>query len=280
MLLKDHILRSNLFPLQHYLQRRGAILEALYRISEGFWLNPVELIMTALLHFDEKFHRKGLTHAETIPLLMPRLLCHVLEHLGFPKEPLIERRQSCAMIISHERTLSMPRSFLFHLQEDIEDDYAEDLPRDEQPVPVVEVEGTSVPDSSPPVPPPISPAPLETTSPSSTSQQPSEHIPVTSRDFLAVMDAVRTFAATSASFAASQTALAERMARAEVALAQNQAILLQIHSHLGLPPVTVTTPIQPTIHGQSVVSASATSLDVLAVAAVASDPPASIPPAQ
>ena len=33
MLLTDHVLRSNLFPLQHYLQRRGAILEALYRIS-------------------------------------------------------------------------------------------------------------------------------------------------------------------------------------------------------------------------------------------------------
>ena len=33
MLLIDHILRSNLFPLQHLVQRRGAILEALYRIS-------------------------------------------------------------------------------------------------------------------------------------------------------------------------------------------------------------------------------------------------------
>ena len=68
---------------------------------------------------------------------------------------------------------------------------------------MVEVEGTSVPDSSLPVPPPTTPAPPETTGPSSTSQQPSEHIPVTSRDFLAVMDAVRTFAATSASFPAS-----------------------------------------------------------------------------
>ena len=93
---------------------------------------------------------------------------------------------------------------------------------------MVEVEGTSVPDSSPPVPPPTAPAPLETSGPSSNSQQPSENIPFTSRDFLAVMDAVRTFAATSASFAASQTALAERMTHAEVALAQNQAILLQI----------------------------------------------------
>ena len=102
MLLTDHILRFNLFPLQYYLQRRGAIIEALYRISKGFWFNPAELIMTTLLHFEEKVHRKGLTRAETIPFLMSRLLCHVLEHLGFPEEPRIERRQSCAMIISHE----------------------------------------------------------------------------------------------------------------------------------------------------------------------------------
>ena len=36
MLLIDHILRSNIFLLQHTMQRRGAILEALYRISEGY----------------------------------------------------------------------------------------------------------------------------------------------------------------------------------------------------------------------------------------------------
>ena len=35
MLLIDHILRSNMFPLQHIVQRRGVILEVLYRISEG-----------------------------------------------------------------------------------------------------------------------------------------------------------------------------------------------------------------------------------------------------
>ena len=97
----------------------------------------------------------------------------------------------------------MPRSFLFHQQEEVEDDYAEDLPRNEQPVPMVEVEGTSVPESSPPVPPHTAPAPPEIVGPSSMSQQPSEHIPITSMDFLAVMDAVRRFAATSASFAAS-----------------------------------------------------------------------------
>ena len=36
MRLIDHILRSNLFPLRHIVQRRGTILEALYCISEGF----------------------------------------------------------------------------------------------------------------------------------------------------------------------------------------------------------------------------------------------------
>ena len=123
------------------------------------------------------------------------------------------------------------------------DDYAVDLPRGEQHVPVVEVKRTSILDSSPPIPPPTALAPLKTAGPSSTSQQPFERIPVTSRDFLAVMNAVRTLTATFASLAPSQTALAKRMARAEVTLAQNQAILLQIQSHLGLPPVTMTEPI-------------------------------------
>ena len=92
MLLIDHLLRTGLFPLQHYVQRRGAILEALYRISEGYWFSPFELVMTSLMHFEEKVHRKGLVRAESLLLLMPRLLCQVLEHLGFPEEPRIERR--------------------------------------------------------------------------------------------------------------------------------------------------------------------------------------------
>ena len=74
MLLVDHLLRTSLFPLQHYVLRRGAILEAMYRISEGFWFSPSELVMTSLLHFEEKVHLKGLARAEGLPLLMPRLL--------------------------------------------------------------------------------------------------------------------------------------------------------------------------------------------------------------
>ena len=63
MLLMDHVLRSCLYPLQHYLQHRGAILEALYRLSEGFWFNPAELVMKAFQHFEEKVHRKDLARA-------------------------------------------------------------------------------------------------------------------------------------------------------------------------------------------------------------------------
>ena len=95
MLLIDHILWSNLFPLQHTVQRRGAILEALYRISEGFWFSPVELFMTSLFHFEDKVHRRNLTRVESLPLLFSRLLCHMLEHMGFPAEPRLERHQHC-----------------------------------------------------------------------------------------------------------------------------------------------------------------------------------------
>ena len=144
---------------------------------------------------------------------------------------------------------------------------------------MVEVEGTSVPDSSPPVSPLTAPAPPKTAGPSSTSQQPFEHISVTSRDFLAVMDAVRTLATTSASLAASQTTLVERMARVEVALAHNQDIFFRYRATLVSHPVTVTTPIQPTTHGQCAVSASSASLDVLAAATTATDLPSSTPPA-
>ena len=102
MLLVDHMLRISLFSLQHYVQRRGAILEALYKISEGFWFSPSELVMTSLLYFEDKVHHKDLARAETFPLLMPRLLSQVLEHLGFLEEPHIERRISCPQVLSTE----------------------------------------------------------------------------------------------------------------------------------------------------------------------------------
>ena len=74
MLFIDLVLRTNLFPLQHVVQRRGAILDALYRISEGFYFGPHHLVMAALTYFEEKVHRKRLRRAGTIPLLFRRLI--------------------------------------------------------------------------------------------------------------------------------------------------------------------------------------------------------------
>ena len=90
MLLIDHVLRSNMFPLQHTVQRRGAILEVLFHILEGYWFSLTELIMTSLFHFEDRVHRWSLPRVESLPLLFHRLLCQVLEHIGFPVEPHIE----------------------------------------------------------------------------------------------------------------------------------------------------------------------------------------------
>ena len=73
MLLIDHILRSNMFPLQHIVQRRGAILEVLYHISEGYWFSPTELIMTSLFHFEDMVHRRSR------PALSPSF-CYFLDY--------------------------------------------------------------------------------------------------------------------------------------------------------------------------------------------------------
>ena len=103
MLLIDHVLRSNIFPLQHIIQRRGAILEVLYRILEGYWFSPVELTMTSLFHFEDRVHRRSLPRAESLPLLFPRLFCQVLGHIGFPNEPRLERRRGCKDTLTIDR---------------------------------------------------------------------------------------------------------------------------------------------------------------------------------
>ena len=200
MLLIDHLLRTSLFPLQHYVQRRGAILEALYRISGGYWFSPSELVMTTLLHFEDKVHRKGLARVESIPLLMPRLLCQVLEHLGFPEEPQIEMRVRCSQVLSMERAMVMPISFLLQQQdqEEVPDQEAEDSQKRDVHAPEVEMERSPVPDISPPShPPPASAtAPADTPSPLYTAQHSPEYVHVSTRELASVMDVVCSLAST------------------------------------------------------------------------------------
>ena len=222
MLLIDHILRSNIFPLQHTVQRRGDILEALYRIYEGYWFNPAELLMTSLFHFEDKVHRRNLTQAEAIPLLFPRLLCQILEHLGFPEEPRLERRRVCQDILSIDRWPRLPRPH--HLSpHDGAEGIAGSHPAEDTEHPHIASSAVPVTTTESPVPPAPSEGP-------STSAAPPQHISISAPDFLAIMDAVRSFAAMSASFSAAHTALAERMAHTE-------AILVQLQGHLGLPPI-------------------------------------------
>ena len=202
MLLIYHLLRTSLFPLQHYVQRRAAILEALYRISEGFWFSHSELVMTALLHFEDKVHRKGLALAESIPLLMPRLLCQVLEHLGFQEEPRIERRFRCPQVLSMERAMMMPISFLLQQQdqEEVPDPEAEHSHRGGSHASEPEMERSPVPDRSPPSPtlPTSAATPADTPGPSFTSQHSPEYVHASSREIAGVMDAVCSLAATQA----------------------------------------------------------------------------------
>ncbi|RVW15640.1 hypothetical protein CK203_075303 [Vitis vinifera] len=80
---------------RHWTQRRGVLLEALFKISEGYFFGPHHLIMAALLYFEEKVHKKKLQRADAIPLLFPRLLCQILEHLGYPSDPQLERKRIC-----------------------------------------------------------------------------------------------------------------------------------------------------------------------------------------
>ena len=64
--------------------------------------------MTSLLHFKDKVHSRNLTQVKSIPLLFPRLLCQVLEHIGFPTEPQLERHRDCEAILTIEKWQHLP----------------------------------------------------------------------------------------------------------------------------------------------------------------------------
>ncbi|RVW18146.1 hypothetical protein CK203_112474 [Vitis vinifera] len=107
MFFIDALLRHNIFPLQHWVQRRGVLLEALFKISKGFFFGHHHLIMAALLYFEEKVHRKKLLRADAIPLLFHRLLCQILEHLGYPSDPQLECKRICREIFTLEKWMNM-----------------------------------------------------------------------------------------------------------------------------------------------------------------------------
>ena len=116
--------------------------------------------MTSLFHFEDEVHRKSLPRAESTPLLFPRLLCQVLEHIDFPDEPRLECRRDCEVIFTVDRCHLMPRSY--HLQSLglAEDQPATDIPTEEQPPPVEHIREPQAPAPSVPAPPPPASVPL------------------------------------------------------------------------------------------------------------------------
>ena len=214
--------------------------------------------MTSLMHFEEKVHRKGLARAESLPLLMPRLLCQVLEHMGFPEEPRLEMRVRCPQVLSMERAMIMPVSFILQQQdrEEVPVPEAEHSHRDDSHAPKHVVQRSPAPHMSPPSPHPhaTSAAAADTPGPSYTSHHSLEYVHASSREIAGVMDAI-------CSLAATQAAQDQRLAHCH-------SMLQQIMTHLGIQHV-------PDQRDEP--AAAATSLDVLAAAATATDPP---PPQQ
>ena len=121
----------------------------------------------------------------------------------------------------------------------------------------------------------------DTTGPS-TSAQPPQYITLSARDFLALMETVRTLSATTASFEASQAAQVERMTRTEASINQIHTSIMRIESHLGLPASSPQDPAQPSIVPHQTGSASpppapTASLDVLVAAAASTTSPTAAP---
>ena len=95
--------------------------------------------MTALFHFEEKVHHKSLSRAEAIPLLFPRLISQILEHMGFPDELRLERRRFCTSVFTVHKWKFLPRSLPLPLEEP---------PEEQQPDPTDDFQ---MPAHSPPV---------------------------------------------------------------------------------------------------------------------------------
>ena len=197
--------------------------------------------MTPLFNFEDRVHRRSLPRTNSMSLLFPRLLCQILEHIGFLIEPRLERRRGCETTLTVDRWRARPRAFHLPPSGSDEDESAADSPQgdlspiaehtEEPPAPASSV-SPPVP-STPPTIAPVAPAlipqaPMPFTAPepsaprptaqlgiagSSTSAPPQQYITLSTKDFLTIMEAVRTFSATAESFVASQATLAERMTR-------------------------------------------------------------------
>nr|CAN62950.1 hypothetical protein VITISV_027607 [Vitis vinifera] len=222
MFLFDAFLCHNLYPLQHWTQRRGVLLEALYKMSEGFFFGPHHLILAALLYFEEKVHKKKLQRVDTIPFLFPRLLCQILEHLGYPSEPQLERKRIFRELFTLDKWNNMTT-------------YRVDQPKRPQPAtrrasPRHIPEGITVAAPAIPRAPPVASA----SSQPSTSAEPRMAIPISK--YRELCCALETLTASQSSLAQEMAAIRACQEQMLATQAQHTAILRQLWLHFDLPP--------------------------------------------
>ena len=159
----------------------------------------------------------------------------------------MERRRGCEATLTVDGWRARPRAFHLPPSGSDEDEPAANSPQGDLSHIAEQTEEPLAPASSVPSPVPsapptiaqVAPAPVpqapmpsiapEPSAPMSTAQSgiagpstfapPQQYITLSTRDFLTIMEAVRTFSATAASFAASQAALIKRMTRTEATVA-------------------------------------------------------------
>ena len=147
----------------------------------------------------------------------------MLEHIGFPSEPRLERRRCCKVTLTIDRWRVRPQAFHLPPPGSDKDEPADDSPRGDlstiaehtgeppapaSPVPLpVSSAPASVPQAPMPSTPPETSGPMSTAQSDivgpSTSAPPPQYITLSARDFLALKETVRTFSATTTSFVAS-----------------------------------------------------------------------------
>nr|CAN77755.1 hypothetical protein VITISV_012341 [Vitis vinifera] len=109
--LKDSFHLLQRYHLEHLMTPRDFFYP---RVALDFYqsMTTHRVRDSTIIHFTidgrhEKVHRKKLLRADAISLLFPRLLCQILEHLGYPYEPQLERKRICREIFTLNKWTSM-----------------------------------------------------------------------------------------------------------------------------------------------------------------------------
>ncbi|RVW78133.1 hypothetical protein CK203_049714 [Vitis vinifera] len=188
-----------------------------YKMSEGFFFGPHHLIMAALLYFEEKVHKKKLQRADCIPLLFPRLLCQILEHLDTPLSLSWREKRICPWQPQPAARRASPR----HTPE-----------------------GITVATPAIPRAPPAAPA-----SSQPTSAEPRMAIPIS--EYRELCRALETLTASQSNLAQELAAIKACQEQMLASQAQQAAILRQLQVHFDLPQaVEPSTDTPPEPHSQ------------------------------